>query len=225
MGAGEIMAARRSRRPTEEAAMKVATSLTLAALLGLPTVTAAQEPQPVPASPEGAPEKDRAWNLSIGTGAGGFVEWADAFAGSVAASYDSTRRSHRLQLNVRADREQGRWFRYGLAYAYNSWTYTYLSNGTSIGSIDNTDQNVMVDVTARWFRSDHFEFYSALAAGLGRWSAKGTIAGGRRDEVTTHYAFQLRYAGISVGNERIRGFVDLGVGMEGLIVGGLTLRL
>jgi hypothetical protein len=205
--------------------MRLAPPLTLAVLLALPAVAAPQEPAAVPASPEGAPEKDRAWNLWLGTGAGGFVEWVDSFAGTAPGAYDSSRRTDRLQLNARLDRELSRWFRSGLAYVYNSWTQDYYSGVTRIGSVDNTVQVVLADVTVRWLRFEHFELYSALGAGVGRWKEEGSGFASTHREVSSGFAFQLRYAGIAVGNERVRAFVDLGIGFEGLIVGGLTLRL
>lgn len=205
--------------------MKVAIPLTLAALVAFPAASAPQEPQPAPVPASDLPEKDRAWNLSIGTGAGGLVEWVDSFAGTTPGSYDSSRRRDRIQVNARVDRELNRWFRSGVAFVYNSWTQDYYSGATRIGSVDNSVQAILVDTTVRWVRTDHFEFYSALGAGAGRWAEDGSGFAATHHEVSSGFAFQLRYAGISVGNERFRAFADLGIGFEGLIVGGLTLRL
>jgi hypothetical protein len=200
--------------------------LTVAVLLSAATAVAQEpqdvlEPMPVPA----APMQDQAWSLWVGTGAGGFVEFVDAFAGSGPGSYDTSRREDRFQLNARADRELSRWFRAGLAWTYNRWTEVYFSGGARVGSIDNTVHALLADATIRWYRSEHLEFYSALAAGAGRWKQVGEGIGASKDGVTSGFAFQIRYAGLSAGNERIRAFVDLGIGFEGLIVGGLTLRL
>jgi hypothetical protein len=164
------------------------------------------------------------WSVSVGTGGGSFFEFVDAFAGS-GPPYEQRQRD-RLQLNLRVDRELGRRLRAGLAYTYLGWTDTYSSGGVPVtGTIDERSHVLMADVTVLWYRSEHVETYSALAAGYGTWRATGTVAGARYDDVQSGPAFQLRYFGLSVGNERFRAFADLGLGFEGLIVAGVTLRL
>jgi hypothetical protein len=203
-------------------------TLAAVALFLTAAMAGAQEPPREPFEPVAAPAEpaqDRLWNLSIGTGGGGFVEFVDAFAGSGPGSFDTSRREDRFQLNARADRELHRRFRAGLAWTYNRWTEVYFSGGARVGSIDNTVHTLLADATILWVRSDHLEFYSALAAGAGRWRQVGEGIGVSKDGVTSGFAFQIRYAGLSVGNQRLRAFVDLGIGFEGLIVGGLTLRL
>jgi hypothetical protein len=167
----------------------------------------------------------RSWNLSVGTGGGGFVEFVDAFAGSAPVGYDDSRREDRFQLNLRADRELGRWLRAGVAYVYDGWTEEYLSGGSVAGTLSNRVHVLMADVTVSWVRSEHLEFYSALAAGGGRWRQVGTGIAASSGGVSSGFAFQLRCAGIAEGSERVRLFVDLGIGFEGLVVGGLLVRL
>jgi hypothetical protein len=82
----------------------------------------------------------------------------------------------------------------------------------------------MADVTARWIRTEHLELYSALAAGAGWWTQAGRGIGASQDGVQSGFAFQLRCIGVTAGNERLRAFAELGIGFEGLVVGGLTLR-
>jgi hypothetical protein len=65
---------------------------------------------------------------------------------------------------------------------------------------------------------------SALAAGVGRWSQAGSGIGASQRGVQSGFAFQLRDLWVNAGNERVRVFLDLGIGMEGLVVGGVTLR-
>jgi len=196
------------------------------ALLLLPAQASAGELLPgPPASPTAPLPADRPWSVSLGTGAGGYVEFVNAFSNGGPVGYDSSQRSNRLQLNVRADRQLDRWFRVGLAWTYNRWTDTYFSGVTETGSIDNQVHSLLADVTLRWYRAEHVELYSALAAGAGRWSQTGAGIGTSQDGVQSGFAFQLRYFGINAGSERIRAFVDLGIGMEGLVVAGVTLRL
>jgi hypothetical protein len=207
--------------------MRAANRSTLAALLVVLAPRAAsgtEAPPPDPAPSSAAPAEWRPWSLSLGTGAGGYVEFVDAFSNGGPGGYDSSQRSNRLQLNVRADHLLDRWFRVGLAWTYNRWTDTYFTGGTETGSIDNQVHTLLADVTLRWYRAEHVELYSALAAGAGRWSQAGTGIGTSQDGVQSGFAFQLRYLGINAGNDRLRAFVELGLGFEGLLVGGLTLR-
>lgn len=172
-----------------------------------------------------AAREDRAWNLSVGTGAGGYVEFVDAFAGSGPVDHDASRRRDRLQLNLRADRELGRWLKVGLAYVYDRWTDAYFTGGAPVGDVDNRVHVLMLDATVRWVRTEGFELYSALAAGAGRWAQEGTGTAASRPDASAGPAFQLRYVGVAFGGEHLRLFADLGIGFEGLVVGGLVLRL
>jgi hypothetical protein len=199
-------------------AIRCAVALLTGSLLA-PSAAPAGEPPSAPLP------TDRPWSVSLGTGAGGFVEFVDAFSNAGPGGYDSSQRSSRLQLNARADRQLDRWFRVGLAWTYNRWTDTYFSGGAQVGSIDNQVHTLLADVTLRWYRAEHVELYGALAAGAGRWSQAGTGIGTSQDGVQSGFAFQLRYFGISAGDDRFRAFLDLGLGMEGLVVAGVTLRL
>jgi opacity protein-like surface antigen len=212
--------------------METATPLTLALLAALllcpATVRAgeapAAEPPPFAAPPAADLDGEFPWSVSLGTGAGGFVEFVDAFSNGGPVGYTSSRRTARFQLNARADRELNRWFRAGVAWTYNSWTERYDSAGVEVGSIDNSVHALMADVTLRYLRTGPLELYSGLAAGAGRWKQSGAGIGAGQSGVQSGLAFQLRYLGASLGTERLRAFLDLGVGFEGLLVGGLTLR-
>jgi hypothetical protein len=194
------------------------------AFLAGPGIAGGAEPEPAAVPPSASSAEARAWSVSLGTGGGGFVEFVNAFSNAGPAAYDKSRRENRLQLNARADRELNRRFRAGVAVVYNRWTETYFSGGTRVGSIDNSVYVLMADITARWVRTEWLELYSGLAAGGGRWSQAGQGIGASQDGVQSGFAFQIRYFGANVGNDRFRAFVDLGLGFEGLVVGGLTLR-
>ncbi len=194
------------------------------ALLVAPSVAWSRDPPPPPGTPAASPAATYPWSVSLGTGAGGYVEFVDAFSNGGPAGYDSSQREGRLQVNARADRQLDRRFRVGVAWTWNRWTDAYYSGTTRVGTIDNSVHSLMADVTLRWYRGEHVELYSALAAGAGRWSQAGDGIGASQDGVQSGFAFQLRYFGISAGTDRVRAFVDLGIGMEGLVVGGVTLR-
>lgn len=200
--------------------------LTIGAVLAGPVRALAAPAEVVaPAErPSESPLEDRGWNLSVGTGAGSFFEFADGLGGIGPIGYER-RTEDRFQVNLRIDRELGRWLRTGLAYMYLGWTDAYRSAGSSVGEIDQEAQVLMLDVTLRWYRGAHVETYSGLAAGYGRWRTEGIVAGSTYEDTQTGPAFQLRYFGVSAGTERFRVFADLGIGFEGLIVVGGTVRL
>jgi hypothetical protein len=209
-----------------EVQMRSLQLLAIGALLaGAARALAAPSEAVAPADrPTEPPAEDRGWSLSVGTGAGSFFEFADGLAGIGPSGYDRRSRD-RFQVNLRVDRELNRRFRAGLAYMVLGWSEAYSSGGTSAGAIDQLAQVLMLDVTVRWHRSAHVETYSGLAAGYGRWHAEGTVAGTPYADTQSGPAFQLRYFGVSAGNDRLRVFADLGIGFEGLVVVGATLRL
>jgi hypothetical protein len=112
--------------------MKIAIRPTLAALLASlallthPPAARADQPPPAPAPPWSVPAEGHPWSVSLGTGAGGFVEFVDAFANGGPSAYDTSRRERRLQVNLRADRQLSRSLRAGVAGVYNRWTEAYL---------------------------------------------------------------------------------------------------
>jgi hypothetical protein len=86
--------------------------LVLAGLL-VPALARAEEPPPTP------PTAARAWSVSLGTGAGGFVELVDSYPGGSPAGCDSSSRQGRLQLNARVERELEGGYLVGVAWTYN----------------------------------------------------------------------------------------------------------
>jgi len=198
-------------------------ALVLAMLLA-PPVARAEDPPPSPGPTTTTTATNYPWSVSLGTGGGGYVEFVNAFSNGGPTGHDTSQREGRLQVNARADRQLDRWFRVGLAWTYNRWTDAYYSGTTRVGSIDNSVHSLLADATLRWYGGENVELYSALAVGAGRWSQAGSGIGASQDGVQSGFAFQIRYFGVNAGNERVRAFLDLGIGMEGLVVGGVMLR-
>lgn len=197
----------------------VTASLAAAALSGR---ARAEERAPAPSG------EDRAWTLSVGTGAGGLVEFADGLVGDVSAGLAgyTTERSGRLQANARVDREHGPWIRTGIAYTHQRWEDEYFSApGASQGTVRDAVHVLVADFTLRWVHGRDVELYSGVAAGGALRRERGTVAGTRYREEEALFAFQLRLLGLSLGGERVRAFAEVGVGFEGLLVAGVALRL
>lgn len=184
-----------------------------------------------PASPP-APERalddrgDRRWTLSAGTGAGSIFEFADATVGGIGAGlvgYQTTQ-SGRFQVNARVDRELGPRVRAGIAYTHLRWTRGYFTSaGASVEEIDSAVHVLVGDLTLRWVRTRRLELYSGAGAGVATLGQRRSATAER--ERQSGYAFQLRLVGLSVGSERVRIFGELGLGFEGLLIGGVAVRL
>ena len=188
--------------------------LLLLASLGAPATALAEEP-PALVGP---------WHVSLGTGGGGFVEFVDAFSNGGPASYDTTRRRGRLQVNARVERQARPNLLVGVSWTWNRWTEDYFAGGTRVGSIENSVHSVLVGGSVQWFRAEYLELYTGLAAGAGRLSQAGSGIGSTQTGVQSGFAFQLRGLGLSAGNERFRAFAEVGLGFEGLLIAGATLR-
>ena len=67
-----------------------------------------------------------------------------------------------------------------------------------------------------WLNREHVGLYSKLAAGAGLFFANG---GDAKDNFSV--ALQLTPVGVDFGGEQFRGFVEAGVGMQGIVSGGV----
>ena len=67
-----------------------------------------------------------------------------------------------------------------------------------------------------WLNRAHVGLYSKLAAGAGLFFANGSDA---KDNIS--FAFQATPIGVDFGGEQFRGFVEAGVGWQGIVSGGV----
>jgi hypothetical protein len=170
----------------------------------------------------------RAWTLAVGTGAGGLPELSDGLVRDDAEGLAGlgSSRGGRLQAHARADREWGRWVRTGLAYTHQRWRREYFdAAGEREGELRASVHVLLADLTVRWIRGRDVELYSAAGAGGALWSESGTVAGDRHARDAARFAFQLRALGLSLGGEHVRAFAEVGLGYEGLLVGGIAVRI
>lgn len=90
-----------------------------------------------------------------------------------------------------------------------------------VGKADYSGFAVMPAAKAFWFRKPHVAMYSKLAAGI-------TLLDDYDDENGSHsfdpfFGGQVTLAGVQFGGGRFRGFVELGGGMQGLVLAGLSV--
>ena len=88
------------------------------------------------------------------------------------------------------------------------------------GTSDYSGFAVMPSAKIFWFRKPHVAMYSKLSAGL-------TLLDDYDDESDSHsydpyFAAQVSLAGVQFGGERLRGYVEVGGGMQGLVTAGVS---
>lgn len=82
------------------------------------------------------------------------------------------------------------------------------------GKFSMTFCSVMPHVKAYWFNHPHFGMYSKLAAGIG-----GTFQNEGDPSVT--FAAQLSPVSMDFGGDALRGYLELGLGMQGIVTLGI----
>ena len=113
------------------------------------------------------------------------------------------------------------WLGFGGAAMCDYMTATALSvssDGTKTpnGKFQLGVVSVMPVVKFAWLNRAHVGLYSKLAAGAGLFFANGSDS-----EENVSVAFQVTPVGVDFGGERFRGFVEAGVGWQGIVSGGV----
>lgn len=104
--------------------------------------------------------------------------------------------------------------------------------GKSSPSIKEKNLNFLVLPTAEfvYLRKGLFEMYGSASAGinLSRHTEDALTEAGRKNlsksDLTTSFIYQVNPIGFSVGNDRIGGFVEVGLGSKGFLTAGLSLK-
>lgn len=123
------------------------------------------------------------------------------------------------------------WFAVGgiVAFGRTSQDIFYYDEvgGGKIGKDYNTYYTVMPSVKFNWFRREHFGLYSKVAAGVTIRNMKAVSLDPRwqtYNETLTHFNFQATAIGAEFGGVNFRGFVELGMGEQGVALAGLRWR-
>ena len=78
---------------------------------------------------------------------------------------------------------------------------------------------IMPAVKYNWLRKNHFSMYSKLAAGITIDKDDSTI----KEKSTTTFNFQASFVGMEFGGA-FRGFVEAGLGEQGVFIAGLRYK-
>lgn len=105
-------------------------------------------------------------------------------------------------------------------------------NGKSIYVPSTTTNDVFMCVLPefkyRWLAKEHFGMYSKVGFGamFVLTNDSGSSSESSNDPSSNvSIAFQANPIGIEAGNQRVRGFVELGYGVQGMLMGGVRVTL
>lgn len=96
---------------------------------------------------------------------------------------------------------------------------------TKAGDRTRTYFTLMPAIKYSWVNNDHFAFYSKLAVGGTLMNEKGNNDDVKKSENDSklYFAFQVSALGIEFGG-KLRGFLELGAGEQGIALAGLKYK-
>lgn len=105
-------------------------------------------------------------------------------------------------------------------------------NGETSPSIKKKELNFLVLPTAEfiYFKRRLVELYGSASAGVNlvRHTEKGLTDAGKaaaqKTDLSTNFAYQVNPIAIRVGNDRVGGFIEGGLGHKGFLTAGVSLR-
>ena len=115
----------------------------------------------------------------------------------------------------------------GAIGAYTHETKDILISNDKYGEAKNTFVTVMPAAKFNWLRKKYFGMYSKVAVGLTFVSKKEDYSKGNAEnqsESIVGFNFQASALGIEAGSETIRAFAELGVGEQGVLLGGIRAK-
>ena len=115
----------------------------------------------------------------------------------------------------------------GAIGAYTHETKDIFIAGEKYGEAKNSFITVMPAAKFNWLRKKYFGMYSKVAAGLTFASKKEDYSKSNVENLSESkvgFNFQVSALGIEAGPETIRAFAELGVGEQGVILGGIRAQ-
>lgn len=123
-------------------------------------------------------------------------------------------------------------FRFGGDLGFSQLTSKLTLTGEKTPSIKEKEWNMLFLPTAEfiYYKKGLFELYGAASAGvsLNHHSEKGLTMSGmsaaKKSSFSALFAYQVNPLAVRVGNDRIGGFVEAGLGHKGFVTAGVSLR-
>ena len=119
------------------------------------------------------------------------------------------------------------WLGVGGIFAFGQCTQDMYLAGTKDGKATNTYYTLMPAVKFNWLRKKYFGMYSKLAAGatLRRESVDSDDPQDKDySNSDVHFNWQFTGIGVEAGSPKVRGFVEFGVGEQGLALAGVRYK-
>lgn len=109
-------------------------------------------------------------------------------------------------------------------------TYTHLSkdvmlNDAKQGSTRRNYVSLIPAVKLDWLRREKFGLYSKLGVGASyEWQHNETVDGTKEDVTKVLFTWQASLIGLEAGSTNVRGFLELGIGEQGVALVGLRYK-
>ena len=115
----------------------------------------------------------------------------------------------------------------GAIATYTRETKDIFYRDVKCGEAENTYISLLPAVKIDWLRKKYFGMYSKLAVGASFTSKKEDYTKGStedRSESEVNFNWQASILGLEAGSPYLRGFLELGVGEQGVFVAGIRCK-
>ena len=116
------------------------------------------------------------------------------------------------------------WLGVGGIAAYGNFKEDAYLFGDKIGESKNHYITVMPAVKFDWLRRKNFGLYSKLAVGATLRNEKYDGETSVDDDSEVHFNWQVSAIGIEAGSPTVRGFAEVGMGEQGMLLAGLRYK-
>ena len=123
-------------------------------------------------------------------------------------------------------------FKLGMDLGFAKVTSKITSSPDKVPSIKEKELNFLVLPTAEfiYYRRNHFQLYGSASAGVDftrhfetGLTERGKELAQKKSKFETDFAYQINPIGLRIGNNRIGGFVEAGLGYKGFVTAGLSM--
>lgn len=121
------------------------------------------------------------------------------------------------------------WLGLGCIFTFgqSNMDYTTQAAGTKEGSITNRYYSLMPAVKLDWLRTKYFGMYSKLAVGYTYRTIAVDYEDATKEDVNDHMGhlnWQASLLGIEAGGQQLRGYLEAGIGEQGIAIIGLRYK-
>lgn len=162
----------------------------------------------------------------------GISTWGDGLANGIGSAFakalDGTDRSNESSFGTLAveyfrHANNDSKFAFGGIAAIASFSEDYVRGGTKTGDRTRNYISLIPAIKYSWVNKNHFAFYSKVGIGGTLAMSKTNSNGESANDNKLYFAYQVSVAGIEFGS-KFRGFVELGIGEQGIILAGLKYK-